>query len=122
MILPTTLVLPYALELAQGEPSLGIRAFDLSDELAESEQAEVMSAVIGRRVEVVRPEKSAGDAPNEEQAAAIRFFDDEAYTAEIAAVRKIHPGLRHLEQYLRENGWNLLTVLPMPGGDGSSGG
>lgn len=48
--------------------------------------------------------------------AAIRFFDGEAYTADIAAVRKIHPGLRTLEQYLRETGWEDLPMLPMPEG------
>ena len=83
------------------------------DELSEHEQAATLSTVIGRRVEVVQPEKPESD---EEQIAAIRFFDGKAYSADIAAVRKIHPGLRTLEQYLRETGWEDLPMLPMPEG------
>ena len=92
------------------------------EELSEQEQAGTLSKVIGRRVEVVLPEKPEGDKQDEEVVAAIRFFDGEAYTADIAAVRKIHPGLRTLEQYLRQNGWEDLPVLPMPEGGDAWGG
>ncbi len=92
------------------------------DEQTEAEQAETLSTVVGRRVEVERPEKPEGDTQDEEQLAAIRFFDGEAYTADIDAVRKIHPDLRSLEQYLRETGWENMPVLPMPEGGNSWGG
>ena len=42
------------------------------------------------------------------------FFNGEAYTADIAAIRKIHPKLLNFEQYLRKNGWENLPVLPIP--------
>ena len=84
------------------------------DELTESEQTETLSRVIGRRVALVQPENSEGNPPDEEQMAGIRFFNGDAYTADIAAVRKIHPSLRTLEEYLRETGWENLSVLPMP--------
>lgn len=87
------------------------------EELTEAEQAETFSKVIGRPVKLEPARTTDGYEPDEEQIAAIRFFDGEAYTADIAAVRKMHPGLRTLEQYLRQSGWEDLPVLPMPEGD-----
>ena len=52
---------------------------------------------------------------SEELVAAGRFFDGEAYTVDIAALRTIHPGLRNLEQYLLEAGREDLAELPIPG-------
>ena len=84
------------------------------DELTETEKVETFSKVIGRSVKLVQPQMPEAYTPPEEEIAAIRFFNGEAYTADIAAVRKIHPGLRTFEQYLRETGWENLPVLPMP--------
>ena len=84
------------------------------DELTEREQAETLTKVVGRRVTFVPLEMPEGGTEDEEQIAGIRFFDGKAYTADIVALRKIHPGLRTLEQYLRETGWEDLPVLPMP--------
>jgi uncharacterized protein YbjT (DUF2867 family) len=92
------------------------------DELTEAEQAETFSKVIGRPVKLEPARTTDGYEPDEEQIAAIRFFDGEAYTADIAAVKKMHPGLRTLEQYLRQSGWEDLPVLPMPVGDNPWGG
>ncbi|MEE9167078.1 MAG: NmrA/HSCARG family protein [Candidatus Neomarinimicrobiota bacterium] len=91
------------------------------DELTETEQVATFTKVIGRPVKLVQPQMSEGDTPDEEQIAAIRFFNGEAYTADIAAVRKIHPGLRTFEQYLRETGWENLPVLPLPESDSNWG-
>ncbi len=87
------------------------------EELTEAEQAETFSKVIGRPVKLEPARTTDGYEPDEEQIAAIRFFDGESYTADIAAVRKMYPGLRTLEQYLRQSGWEDLPVLPMPEGD-----
>ena len=87
------------------------------EELTEAEQAETFSKVIGRPVKLEPAPTTDGYEPDEEQIAAIRFFDGESYTADIAAVRKMYPGLRTLEQYLRQSGWEDLPVLPMPEGD-----
>ncbi len=92
------------------------------DELTEAEQAEFFTKVVGRLVKLEPARTSDGTEPDEEQIAAVRFFDGEAYTADIAAIRKMHPGLRTLEQYLRETGWEGLPVLPMPEGDNPWGG
>ena len=88
------------------------------DELTETETAETLTKVIGRPVKLVQPQTPEDHTPSEEQAAMFRFFSGEGYTADIAAVRKIHPGLRTFEQNLRDTGWENLPVLPMPeGGD-----
>ena len=92
------------------------------DELTEPEQAETLTNVVGRRVELVPLQMAEGDTQDEEQIAALRFFDGKGYAADIAAVRKIHPGLQTLEQHLRETGWEDLPMLPMPEGGNSWGG
>ena len=84
------------------------------DELSELEQAEALTKVIGRPVKLEPQQLPEGGAVDEELLAGARFFNGEGYSADIAAVRKINPGLRTLEQYLRENGWKDLPVLPMP--------
>jgi uncharacterized protein YbjT (DUF2867 family) len=92
------------------------------DELTESEKAETLSKVVGRRVKLVQPQMPEGYTPDDEEIAGARFFNGEAYTADIDAVRKIHPGLRSFEQYLHQEGWEDLTVLPMPKGGNPWGG
>ena len=101
---------------------LGITLEIAGDELTEQEQADILSKVVGRHVKLEPPRTTDGYEPDEEQIAAIRFFDGEAYTADIIAVRNMHPGLQTLEQYLRETGWEDLPVLPMPQGDNPWGG
>lgn len=91
------------------------------DELTEGEQAQILSKVIGRPVEVTLPNMEEGAAPNEETLAMIKFFNGKAYTADIAAVRDIYPGLQNFEQYLLHNGWKDLPVIPMSD-DGSGWG
>lgn len=92
------------------------------DELSELEQAETLSSVIGRSVKLVQPQILEDFTPDEEQLAGQRFFNGEAYTADIEAERKMHPGLQSFDQYLRLNGWEDLPVLPMPEGSNPWGG
>ena len=40
------------------------------------------------------------------------FFNAEGYSADIPALRKLHPGLLSLEQYLRKNGWENAQPVP----------
>ena len=42
------------------------------------------------------------------------FFKGEAYTADIPALRKLHPGLVNFEQFLRKNGWENQQPSPIP--------
>ena len=111
-----------AIVFSDPEQFLGTTLEIAGDELSEAQQAETFSRVIGRPVKLEPARTMDGYDPNEEQIAGTRFFDGEAYTADIAAVRKMHPGLRKLEQYLREAGWEDLPVLPMPEGDNPWGG
>jgi hypothetical protein len=42
------------------------------------------------------------------------FFNGKGYDADIASLRKLHPGLLTLEQYLRQNGWENAEPMAMP--------
>jgi len=42
------------------------------------------------------------------------FFNGEAYSADIPALRRLLPGLHTFEAWLRETGWERLPVLPLP--------
>jgi len=82
------------------------------DELTEPKVAEMFSKVIGRPVTLTPP---AGDWTSPEESAAMSsFFNGEGYDADIAALRKLHPGLLNLEQYLRKNGWENQQPIPIP--------
>lgn len=102
--------------LAFGNPEQYIgKTIELSgDELTESQIAETFTKVIGRLVKLAAPraDEDWGDA--EERAAGFNFFNGEAYGADIPALRKLHPGLLTLEQWLRKNGWENAEPIPMP--------
>ena len=61
------------------------------DELTDAQVAQVLAKVIGRPVLVSAPMPRAG-INEEEVKASFNFFNGEAYTADIPALRKIHPG------------------------------
>ncbi len=84
------------------------------DELTEAQTAEVFTKVIGRSVTLTAPAGSGGRASEEEMVAMFSFFNGEGYDADIAALRKIHPGLLNFEQYLRKNGWENQQPIPFP--------
>jgi len=84
------------------------------DELTEPQIAETFARVIGRPVTLAEPIPGAGRRSEEEMKAMFVFFDGEGYDADIASLRKIHPGLLTLEQYLRRNGWENAQPVPMP--------
>lgn len=84
------------------------------DELTESQTAEVFSRVIGRPVNLVAPTGGGRRGSEEEMQAMYNFFNGEGYDADIVALRKLHPGLLTLEQYLRKNGWENQQPIPIP--------
>lgn len=84
------------------------------DELTEPQVAEMFTKVIGRPVTLTPPTGGWGNASEEEMKAAYDFFNGEAYDADIAALRKLHPGLLRFEEYLRKNGWENQQPIPMP--------
>ena len=79
------------------------------DELTEAQIAEIFSRVIGRPVSLGKAERT-----DEERDAMLRFFNDRGYTADITALRRLHPELLRLEEYLRKNGWENQQPIPIP--------
>ena len=106
-----------ALAFANPKEYLGKTIELAGDELTETQTAEVFSKVIGRPVVLAEPSGQSW-APEEEAKAAFNFFNGEGYDADIAALRKMHPGLLTLEQYLRKNGWENAEPIPMPENSG----
>jgi len=84
------------------------------DALTESQIADTFAKVIGRTVNLVRPTGGSGRRSDEETIARFNFFNGEAYDADIPALRRLHPGLLTLEQYLRKDGWENAEPIPMP--------
>lgn len=87
------------------------------DELTEPQVAEMFTKVIGRPVTLTAPTGGWGNASEEEMKAAYEFFNGEAYDADIAALRNLHPGLLRFEEYLRKNGWENQQPIPIPQGN-----
>jgi uncharacterized protein YbjT (DUF2867 family) len=82
------------------------------DELTESQMAATLSKVIGREVRLTQREANGRQA--EEMKAMTDFFNGKGYDADIPRLRRLYPGLRTFEGWLRETGWERLPVLPMP--------
>ena len=105
-------------ELAFANPKqyLGKTIELAGDELTEAQTAETFAKVIGRPVKLVMPTEGRGNGrrSEEEMTAMFNFFNGEGYDADIQALRKLHPGLLTLEQYLRKNGWQNAEPVPMP--------
>jgi len=102
--------------LAFANPKLYIgRTIELAgDALTESQVAETFAKVIGRPVTLTKPVGGARRVSEEEMIAMFNFFNGEGYNADIPALRKMHPGLMTLEQYLRKNGWENAQPIPIP--------
>ena len=87
------------------------------DELTESEMTATLAQVIGRPVNLM----PAQPQTNPEMIAMANFFNGEAYTADIAALRKIYPDMKTYAQWLRLTGWENLPVMEMPPARAESG-
>ena len=110
-----------ALALADAKTYQG-RTLELAgDELTESQTAETFTKVIGRPVTLAAPAGNRRGVSEEEMAALFNFFNGEGYDADIPALRKLHPGLLTLEQYLRKNGWENAQPIPIPENQGWGG-
>jgi uncharacterized protein YbjT (DUF2867 family) len=109
-----------ALAFANPEQYLGKTIELAGDELTESQIAETFTKVIGRPVKLTAPTGDGGARrrSDEEMKAMFNFFNGEGYDADIPALRKLHPGLLTLEQYLRKNGWENAEPIPMPANSG----
>lgn len=107
-----------ALAFANPDQYIGKTIELAGDELTESQLADTFANVIGRPVKLTMPTASNGRRTDEEMAAMFKFFNGEAYDADIPALRKLHPGLLTFEQYLRRNGWENAEPIPMPENNG----
>ena len=110
-----------ALAFANPKDFLGKTIELAGDELTEAQTVEVFSKVIGRPVNLVAPTDGGRRASEEEMIAMFNFFNGTGYDADIAALRKLHPGLLTLEQYLRKNGWENQQPIPIPQNAGWGG-
>ncbi len=107
-----------ALAFANSDEYVGKTIELAGDALTESQIAETFAQVIGRPVKLTLPSGGGDRRSDEEMEAMFNFFNGEAYDADISALRKIHPGLLTLEQYLRKNGWENAEPIPMPENSG----
>jgi uncharacterized protein YbjT (DUF2867 family) len=103
-------------EMAFANPTdyLGRTVELAGDELTEAQIAATLGKVIGRPVRLVQPSLPEGAQPTPEQLAMFQFFNGQGYDADIPRLRKIHPGLRTFEHWLRETGWEDAQPEPMP--------
>src|SRR5918993_2676376 len=90
------------------------REVDLAgDELTMPEIADTFSRVIGRQVDYfLLPWDQFEEQMGEESTVMYRWFNDYGYEADIAALKKEHPGLVTFEQYLRSHGWENAEAPP----------
>jgi uncharacterized protein YbjT (DUF2867 family) len=106
-----------ALAFEKPEEYLGETLELAGDALTEAQIAETFAKVIGRPVKPTMP--SGGSwASEEEMTAMFNFFNGKAYAADIPSLRKLHPGLLTLEQYLRKSGWENAQPMPLPENSG----
>lgn len=103
-----------ALAFANREEYLGKTIELAGDALTESQIVDTFTKVIGRPVQLTLPSADEGWGDQEERTAMFSFFNGKAYDADIPALRKLHPGMLTLEQYLRKNGWENAEPIPMP--------
>ena len=83
------------------------REVDLAgDEQSMTEIADTFSRVIGREVSYYQvPWDQFEEQMGEEVTVNYRWFNDEGYEADIAALQQEHPELTTFERYLRSQGW-----------------
>jgi uncharacterized protein YbjT (DUF2867 family) len=105
-----------ALAFADPKTYIGQTIEISGDELTETEMAETFTRVIGRPVHLVPPVDE--NQQPEEFRLMKNFFKGEAYSADIPALRKIHPGLLTFEGYLRKHGWENAEPIPIPENSG----
>ena len=103
-----------ALVFADPQQYLGKTIELAGDDETEAQTAATFAKVIGRPVTLAKPTPGGGNfrRNEEEMKAMFAFFNGEGYDADIPVLRKIHPGLLDLEQWLRKNGWE--NAQPMP--------
>jgi uncharacterized protein YbjT (DUF2867 family) len=81
------------------------------DEMTMSEKADMFSRVIGSQVDYFQtPWDQFEEQMGEESTVMYRWFNGHGYEADIAGLRKEHPGLVSFEQYLRSHCWENAAL------------
>jgi uncharacterized protein YbjT (DUF2867 family) len=95
-----------ALAFANPDDWIG-RAIEIAgDEATMTQAAETFSAVLGRKVEYVQvPWEAFRKQAGEEFTVMYRWFESDGYKADIEALRKMHPAMKRLKAFLREQDW-----------------
>jgi uncharacterized protein YbjT (DUF2867 family) len=83
------------------------------DALTDMQIADTFAKVIGRPVKLVTG-SGRRRGSDEEMKAMFNFFNGQGYDADIPALRRLHPALLTLEQYLRKNGWENAKPIQLP--------
>lgn len=88
------------------------RELDIAgDNLAMSDVAAAFGRVIGRPVQYVQmPWEQFQATAGEEYTKMLRWFEAVGYDADIAAVRREHPGLLDFESFLSRTGWAMAKT------------
>lgn len=94
-----------ALALERPHEFLGKTLEIAGDELTEPQQAELFTKALGRPVALGRFGLTNGADMDREMDPMMRFFKDQGYQADIAAVRKLYPRLMTLEAWIARNGF-----------------
>ena len=81
------------------------------DEPTMQESVEVLSRVLARKVQYQQIGwDDFAQAMGPEYEVMFRWFEDVGYEADIASLRDMHPGLKTLEGFLRETGWERTAA------------
>ena len=110
--------------LAFGEPEkfLGQTIELAGDELTEAQIVETLTKVIGRPVRLAAPQMPEGASPSPEQCWPCSSSSmAEGYDADIAALRRLYPPSKTLEQWLHATGWENAEPMPIPANAGRWG-
>ncbi|HEY6582250.1 MAG TPA: NmrA/HSCARG family protein [Rubrobacter sp.] len=100
-----------AMAFEDPETWIGCEVDIAGDELTMPEIAGTFSRVIGRNVDYFQvPWEGFEEQMGEEYTIMYRWFNDEGYEADIAALRDEYPRLVSFEQYLRGHGWENAEV------------
>ena len=99
-----------ALVLERREPFLGRRIDLASDERSGAEVAEILSRVLGRRIEYVELPLEAVRAGSEDTFRMFEWFDQVGFSADIAALRREYPevGWHSFEDWAKAQDWRAL--------------
>ncbi|MCZ6915577.1 MAG: NmrA/HSCARG family protein [Gemmatimonadetes bacterium] len=99
-----------AIALERPDEFIG-QAIELAgDDLTEEQMAEAFTRVTGRTVTLDRTPPEGAPALDAEMVAMIKWFNEHGYEADIPALRRIHPGLKTLETWAREAGFDAAVA------------